>query len=77
MLLFGFFINKILNLQWFLSLFLCQNFKTPSFLNEEGIIVIAKNLLEKYKYQDKRLKLKVSDNFNYKSKAWLGLALSS
>jgi len=33
------------------------------------------NLLEKYKYQDKRLKLKVSDHFNYKSKGWLGLAL--
>ena len=30
------------------------------------------NLLKKYKYQDKRLKLKVSDHFRFRSKGWLG-----
>ena len=31
------------------------------------------NLLEKYKYQDKKIeKLEVSDHFSFRSKGWLG-----
>ena len=64
-----------MNLQWFLSLFFCAKISKFPFLFILGKYHYCMNLVEKYKYQDKRLKLKYPIILIIKARAlaWLGV----